>query len=161
AANDKVGAGDLLVRLDDEELIARINSATSEASIRKRERDSGELSAGKLAQDRRSAEDSVASAERQLFQSREDHDRALRARRAGSGSEVDIDKARDVVAKAKDRLEQARATLRKALAPDSLPAPSRPEAALTLARTELTLAEAALERTRIRAPTAGTVLTVN
>ena len=42
ALNDKVAAGDLLVRLDDEELIGRVNSAAAEAAVRKRERDNTE-----------------------------------------------------------------------------------------------------------------------
>jgi gluconolactonase len=43
AVNDKVLAGDLLVRLDDEELLARVHSATAEVAIRKRDRDNGGL----------------------------------------------------------------------------------------------------------------------
>ena len=159
ALNDKVAAGDLLVRLDDEELIGRANAALAEATVRKRERDNAESSAGKLAQDRRSAEDAVANAERQLVQNRDEFDRAYKARR--SGQEADVEKARDAVNKAKERLEQARANLRKALAADGLPAPTRPEVALTAARADLAAAEAALERTRIRAASAGTVLQVN
>ena len=44
ALNDKVAAGDLLVRLDDDELIGRVNSALAEAAIRKRERDNTDVS---------------------------------------------------------------------------------------------------------------------
>jgi HlyD family secretion protein len=157
--NDKVAAGDLMVRLDDEELIGRINSATAEAAIRKRDRDNTEVS-GK-AQERRTAEDGVANAERQLVQAREEADRQLRARRAGSASDADLDKAREAVSRAKDRLDQARATLRKVHSADNLPTPTRPEGALISARAELSLADAALERTRIRAASTGTVLQVN
>lgn len=157
--NDRVAAGDLMVRLDDEDLIGRVNSATAEAAIRKRERDNTEVT-GK-AQERRTAEDAVASAERQLVQAREEADRQVRARRAGSASDADADKARDAVNKAKERLEQARAGLRKALSADGLPAPTRPEAGLVAARSELSQADAALERTRIRAASTGTVLQVN
>jgi HlyD family secretion protein len=159
ALNDKVAAGDLLVRLDDEELIGRVHSAAAEAAIRKRERDNTEVT-GK-AQERRSAEDGVANAERQLVQAREEADRQLRARRAGSTSEADLDKAREAVNRAKDRLEQTRATLRKVLSADSPPTPTRPEGALIAARADLSQADAALERTRIRAASAGTVLQVN
>ena len=60
---------------------------------------------------------------------------------------------------AADRLEQMRTALRKAMATDT-PAQTRLEAALAAARAELSLAEAALERTRIRAPSDGTVLQV-
>ena len=160
AANDRVAAGDLLVRLDDEELLGRVHSATAEAAIRKRERDKDEA-VGKLAQERRSAEDAVANAERQLVQARDEHDRALRARRSGSEANADMDKLRDAVAKARDRLEQARASLRKAISVENLPAPTRPEATLAAARADLSQAEAARERTRIRAASAGTVLHVH
>jgi len=160
APNDRVAAGDLLLRLDDEELLGRVHSALTEVAIRKRERDTAEA-VGKAAQDRRAAEDAVANAERKLAQSREDYDRAVRARRLNTGGSADLEKLRDGVAKAKEQLEQARASLRKALAADNLPAPSRPEAALAAARAELTLADASLERTRVRAPAAGTVLHVH
>ena len=158
--NDKVVAGDLLVRLDDDELIARANAALAEATVRKRERDNAESVSGK-AQDRRSAEDGVAAAERQLILGRDDFDRAYRARRNGQTIEIDLEKARDGVTKAKERLDQARATLRKALSVDGLPAPTRPEVALAAARADLSAADAALERTRIRAAGPGTALLVN
>jgi HlyD family secretion protein len=158
--SDKVVSGDPLVRLDDEELIGRVNAALAEATVRKRERDNAELSTGKPAQDRRSAEDGVASAERQLVQAREEFDRAYKGRRAQS-PDGDVEKARDGVVKAKEKLEQARATLRKALAVDGLPAPTRPEVALTAARADLSAADAALERTRIRAASTGTALQVS
>src|SRR2546421_642718 len=110
ALNDKVAAGDLLARLDDEELIGRANAALAEATVRKRERDNAESSAGKLAQDRRSAEDAVANSERQLVQNRDEFDRTYKARR--SGQEADVEKARDAVNKSKERLEPTRGKLR-------------------------------------------------
>jgi HlyD family secretion protein len=160
AANDKVAAGDLLVRLEDDDLVPRVHAAAAEVAVRKRERDSAEA-IGKPAQDRRSAEDTLANAERQLAQAREDQDRVSKQRRAGSGTDADVDKVRDATEKARERLLQARDGLRKALAAEGLPPPTRPEAALTAARADLSLAEAALEKTRIRAATAGTVLQVN
>jgi HlyD family secretion protein len=161
AGGDKVVAGDPLLRLEDDELVGRVNAALAEATVRKRERDNAELSTGKGAQDRRSAEDQVASAERQLVQARDDFDRAYKARRSGQGGpDADVEKMRDGVNKAKDRLEQTRSTYRKAVAADGLPAPTRPEVALTAARADLSAADAALERTRIRAATSGTALQV-
>jgi HlyD family secretion protein len=155
--NDKVGAGDLLVGLDDDELVARLHSVLAETAVRKRERDNTEA-VGRAAQDRRSAEDALASAERSLSLGREELDRALKLRRAGTGADTDIERLRDVIAKAKDKVELSRAGLRKALAADGLPAPTRAEAALAAIRADVSIAEAALERTRIRAPSAGTVL---
>jgi HlyD family secretion protein len=159
ARNDKVVAGDLMVRLDDEEMLAKVSAAASEAAIRKRERDAE--SVGKPAQERRTAEDAVAGAERQLYQSREDLDRQLRSFKRGSGSVADVDSARSAVGKANERLEQARASLPKTLAAEGLPAPTRAEAALAAARADLLAAEAAVQRTRIRAPANGTVLLLN
>jgi HlyD family secretion protein len=162
AQNDKVVAGDLLARIDDEELIGKVNAAIAEAAARKRERDNGDMSTGKAAQDRRSAEDSVATSERQLVQARDEFDRAYRARRAGqSGPDADVEKTRDAVNKARERLDQARSILRRALAADGLPSPSRLEVALTAARADVSAADAALERTRIRAASAGTALQVS
>jgi HlyD family secretion protein len=157
AANDKVVAGDLLVRLEDDDLLPRIHAAAAEAAVRKRERDSAEAT-GKPAQDRRAAEDTLATAERQLAQARDDLDRTAKPRR--DGTVADVDQAREAVTKARERLWQARDGLRKALAVEGLPPPTRPEAALTAARADLSLAEAALEKTRIRAAAAGTVLQV-
>ena len=161
AANDKVAAGDLLVSLEDDDLQARVQSATAEASARKRDRDNADAG-GRLGQDRRSGEDSVASSERQLANLRDELDRLLRARRSGPGSSAaDIQKARDAVTKARERLDQSRATLRKALAADGLPIPSRADVSLIAARADLSAADAALQRARIRAPSAGTILQIN
>lgn len=160
SVNDKVVAGDLLVRLDDEDYQAKIVALAAEVAVRKRERDSGEMSTGNLARDRRSAEDNLFTAEWQLYMAREDLDRALRARSAG-GDGADLDKLRDARVKADERVDQARNTLRKTLNQDGMPSPSRGEVALTAARAELSAAESALERTRIRAGSAGTVLAVN
>ena len=140
AANDKVAAGDLLVRLEDDDLVPRLHAAATEVAVRKRERDSAEA-VGKPAQDRRSAEDTLANAERQLAQARDDQDRVTKQRRAGTGGDGDVDKAREATEKARERLVQARDGLRKALAAEGLPPPTRPEAALTAARADLPLAE--------------------
>ena len=130
----------------------------AEAAARKRDRDNEGV--GKAAQDRRTAEDNLANGERWLAYAREDLDRALKLRRSGTASAADADKARAEVTKASEYLEQARSVLRKATAGNG-PAPTRLEAALAAARAELSLAEATLERARIRAPSKGTVLQVN
>jgi HlyD family secretion protein len=157
--NDKVAAGDLLIRLADEDLAARVNAARAEVAVRKRDRDNENVS--RAAQDRRSAEDKVAEAEQKLGFAREDLDRTLKLKRNGAtGTATEIDKAREAAAKAGDQLEQARTSLRKVMSGDP-PAPTRLEAALAAARAELSLAEAALERTRIRAPSNGSILQIN
>ena len=71
--NDKVMAGDLLARIDDEDLQSRLIAAEAEVSVRKRERD-GEILSGQ-AKDRRTADDAAAAAERALFGARRELDR--------------------------------------------------------------------------------------
>jgi len=158
AVNDKVAAGDLLLSFADEELVAKVHAARAEAAARKRDRD-GE-GVGKPAQDRRGAEDKLANAEQRLAFAREELDRNLKLRRSGGSDAEDIDKAREGVTKANGQLEQARSELRKMIAGNS-PAPTRLEAALAAARAELSLAEATLERARIRAPSNGTILQID
>ena len=155
--NDKIAAGDLMVRLADEDLVARVHAARADVAARKRDRDNETVA--KAAQDRRAAEDNFANAERALSLAREELDRVLKGRRSEGTADADVDKSRDAVKQAADRLDQARTGLRKAMATDT-PAQTRLEATLAAGRAELSLAEAALERTRIRAPSAGTVLQV-
>lgn len=173
--NDKVKAGDLMVRLADEEIAAKISGATAEAAVRRRERDSELGSAQtegpirrragievdpalKLAADRRNAEDAVFAAERAVFKARMDLDRL----QAASGPNArGVDAARLALADANDKLKQETEVLRKAIAQPGLPLPTRLEASLAVARSELAAIEQALERTRIRAPSDGTVLLVN
>jgi HlyD family secretion protein len=157
--NDRVLAGDLLLKLADDELIARVLATRAEVAVRKRDRDNENVN--KSAQDRRTAEDNYANAERQLVAARSDLDRLLRDKRSGiSAAGTDLDKVRGAVRTSVDRLEQSRAALQKALANDAS-IHTRLEAGLTGARAELTLAEAAYERARVRAPADGNVLQVN
>ncbi len=156
--NDTVKAGDLLIRLDDEEAMARIAAAEAEAAVRKRERDAETV--GRQAQDRRNAEDAVAAAERALTQARADLDAAVRGRPSDGGT-TDLTAQRAAVKAAQDKLAQEREGLRRAQSAAGIPLPTRLEAALTAARSDLSLAETALERTRVRAPSDATVLQVN
>jgi HlyD family secretion protein len=156
--NEAVSAEDLLVRLDDTDAQARLLAAEAEVAVRKRERDAETV--GKVANDRRVAEDAVAASERNVFRLRIELDGWVAARREGRVSVEDVARAREALAAARDKLEQDRATLRKAQAVAGIPLPTRLESGLTVARSDLSLAEAALDRTRVRAPTAGSVLQI-
>lgn len=159
SVNDQVQAGDLLLRLDDEEARARLVAADAEAAVRRRERDA-EAAVGRLAADRRQAEDVVATSERAVLVARTDLDRALRNRRAGTAAPDEITKARSALAAAIEKLDTDREALRRAQTAQGVPLPTRLEAGLTAARAEVSLAELSLERTRLRAPAPGTVLQV-
>lgn len=159
AVNDKVAAGDLMVRIDDQELEARVAAAEAEANVRRRDRD-GETINNALARERRTAEDAVATAERQFAQYRADFDRTLRARRAGTASQADVEKAREAVSATQQRLDTVRTNLRRIALNEAMPLQTRLEAGIAAARADLSMADAALERTRVRATRDATVLQV-
>ncbi len=154
--NDTVKAGDLLVRLSDEEVMAKLSGAMAEASVRRRERDSDP--AVKLVADRRAAEDAQSFAERAAFNARVDLDKLQMT--AGTAAK-DIEAARTVLAEAVDKVEQEKANVRRVSAQAGMPLPTRLEASLAVARAELSALEQAVDRTRVRAPADGTVLQVN
>jgi HlyD family secretion protein len=156
--NDRVFAGELLVRLDDSEALARLAAAEAQAALRKRVRN--DASTPKGSAERRKAEDAVTDAERALTEARAGLDRTAAARRAGRTSQAGLDSARVALSLAQDRLREQQDALRRVKAAPGTALPSRLEGELNVSRAELTLAEAELEKTRIRSPLAGTVLQV-
>lgn len=160
-ANDRVTAGDLLIRLSDDEVLARVQGARAEAAVRKRERD-GVDPGNDLVRARRQAEDANVEAEYALSQARAEFDAAyLAQRREGTAASADrLTERRQAVRAAESRLENERAALRKAETAQGIALPTRAEAGFTAARSELSLALTALERTRVRAPRDGTILNV-
>ena len=156
--NDQVFAGELLIRLDDGEALARVAAAEAQVALRKRARD--EQTAPRGSGERRRAEDALGDAERALADTRNALDAAAAARRTG-GPEAALDTARAAWSRAQDRLRQVQADLRRIRADSDTPLPNRTEGELNIGRAELTLALVGLERTRIRAPIDGAVLQVN
>jgi HlyD family secretion protein len=159
AMGDKVADGEVLVRLEDREARARVAAAEAEAATRKRERDAQSATAGR--EDVRKAEDAVYTAERSLTNARFELDAAIAADRKGGGDARGLSAARSRLAEAKEHLRREQLGLSSAQAKANLPAPNRFEAALIAGRADVTLAETMLDRTRIRAPIAGTVLQLN
>jgi HlyD family secretion protein len=154
--NDKVEEGELLIRLDDEEARARLQAAETEAASRKRERDAQPLD--KARDDLRNAEDNVFSAERAVTNARFVLEYELQAKRQGTGSADRVADARRNIKNAQETLQKERDRYATASAKRNVPAPNRLESALQAARSDVSVAEALLEKTRIRAPVAGTVL---
>ena len=159
ANNDKVVEGEVLIRLDDKEPRARLAAAEAEASARKRERDAQSSTSGR--EDVRKAEDAVYSAERAAHSARFELDDAIFADRKKAGSARSLPSARNRLADALEKLRHEQSVLATAQAKSNLPAPNRFEAALTAGRAEVTLAESLLDKTRIRASIAGTVLQIS
>jgi HlyD family secretion protein len=160
ALNDTVQAGDLLVRLEEDDLMTRMMAASTEVQVRERERDE-EVPRG-LQLERRQAEDSVASAERALFRARLEFDeKAFKARGTPVSAGSEVDKARFAITAAKEQLANSRSSLARVVSKTGMPFATRLESSLASARAELSLSEAAVERARIRAPSDGTVLSVH
>ncbi len=157
-ANEKVVAGDLLVRLDDEDLWAKLAAAKAEEAVRMRERD--EEPAKGSAEDRRKGEDAVAAAERGVFTARDALDQVAAKVRAGSGTVEDTAAARSKLTEAKSKLSGERSALEKVNTKEDMPLPTRLESAMIIARSDVTQVENAIERARVRAPLDGTVLNV-
>jgi len=156
--NDKVLAGQLLVSLDDQDAVARVETQRAQVAMQKRQRN--DQAAGKAA-DRRKAEDAVADAEAAVIDARAAFDDAAIAIDGGHGSTADLVKAHSVLASAEDTLSQKRAALRKLAAQSGTPLPTENEGQLNVARSNLWAAEVELEKLKIRAPIDGTVLQVN
>jgi HlyD family secretion protein len=154
--NDQVEEGELLIRLDDDEARARLQAAETEAASRKRERDAQPLD--KAREDVRKAEDAMFSAERAQTNARFELEYELQSKRQGNGSDGRIADARRSLTSAKEKLQKERAAYAVAQAKSDVPAPSRLESALQASRSDVAVAEALLEKTRIRAPVAGTIL---
>jgi HlyD family secretion protein len=156
--NEKVKGGDLLVRLDDADAFTKVNAASAEAAVRVRERNEEDVRG--LALERRNAEDALSTAERALFGARQAFDDALGEKRNGSGSDKSVDDARKSVDDAKKKVADEKANVASVGAKAGMPQPTRLEAALAVARSELAAAELGVEHTRVRAPFDGTVLNV-
>jgi HlyD family secretion protein len=155
--NDKVTAGELLVKLDSDDLMPKLSAALSEAEVRIRERD--EEGATGLALDRRKAEDALNASERAHFQVQNELDEAVRQSKTGGDTNA-VTAAREKLTQAEKTLADNRVALAAVLAKPGLPLPTRLESAVTIARTDVTQVENAIERARVRAPYDGTVLNV-
>jgi HlyD family secretion protein len=157
--NDKVSEGEVLVRIEDKEARARLAAAIAKAATMKKDRDAVAIPAGRETVSR--ADDAVFTAERSAFDARMDLDEALAANRRNPGNTAAVSNARRKLADANDKLRQEQISFANAQGKSGLPAPNALETALVAARSDVTLAETVLDKTRIRAPIAGTVLQIN
>jgi HlyD family secretion protein len=154
--NDRVKAGDLLIRLDDAELKAKLQAAEAQAAAREADRNSAETHGGG-SRDRRKAEDALYDAERDAFEARIELDRLISLAHSNQAGTKEVEKGRAAVATAGQKVDRERANLKRVLS-KNLPALSRQEAALAAARAEVAVVTASYERTHIRAPIDATVL---
>jgi HlyD family secretion protein len=173
--NDKVFAGEPLIRLIDNEAQARLAAAEAQVAFRLRARNEETAPVRSTARRtteaavadtdkaaaRRRAEDGVADADKTVTAAQAALDKALVDRRAGRASDADREAARTALSRAQDRLQQQKAELRRIEADPSTPLPNFAEGQVNVARAESAAAAAAIAKLTIRAPIAGTVLQVN
>jgi HlyD family secretion protein len=158
-ANEDVFAGELLVRLDDEDAAARVAEAAAEVALHKRARNDQSTPSG--AAERRKAEDTVADSERSAADAQSALDKTTAGWRAGSASKADLDAARAALSAVQARLRDQQEALAKLRASADTPLPTRLEGELNVAQAQWTLAQAELAKTRIRSPADGVVLQVD
>lgn len=152
--NEKVVEGQLLLVLDDKDARARLTAAEAAAAAAKRERDAAPATAGRESLVR--AEDLLYAAERALTHARIELDDASMA----SPPSSNIANLRRRVTDAQDRVRQEKTNLGNAMR-NNTTAPGRGDMAVINARADAMLADQAWDRTRIRAPMAGSVLQIN
>ena len=155
--NDRVVDGEVLMRLDDKEARARHAAATADADRRKRERDAAPATAGRDSISK--AEDAVFARERDVMSARFELDDVITSNRRNSNP-TNLANARRRLSDAQERLRQEQASFASAQNRNA-PLPTALEAALIAARADVNATKSVLDKTRIRAPIAGTVLQVN
>lgn len=159
SVNDVVEEGELLIRLDDNEARAGLAAAEAKAGAAKRARDDSPVAQGR--EDAIRTEDALFKSERDVTGARFALDAALAAKRSGTGTDVNLSEARKRLSDARTRLQKERITFATSQAKPNLAAPGPAESGLTAARAEVTMADALLIKSRIRAPSAGTILQIN
>jgi HlyD family secretion protein len=182
--NDKVFAGEPLIRLVDTEARARLAAAEAQVAFRLQARNEESAPAPAApparaarpapqrrseapvanvdkAAARRRAEDAVADADKAVTEAQAALDKAALERRTGAASDPALEAARAALARAQDRQRQQKAELRRIEADPGTPLPNFADGQVNVARAEAAAAAAAIERLTIRAPISGTVLQVN
>ena len=154
---DVVKKGDLIAVTKDREAFTRVVAAAAEVEVRVSERDE-EKETDKLLLAWRDAQDKLGAAERALHKARITFDTLFIARRNGTASDRDVENARRLIEVAKLSIAARRKDVEEARAKEDFPLISRLDSGLTIARTDLRLAELAYEKTRIRATSNGRVL---
>jgi HlyD family secretion protein len=154
-AGDRVTEGYLLVQLNDEEEAARVRMAEANVALRKVERDSA---ASSDVAEKRQAEDTAAKLEAAVRGRQAEYDALNATPRNAPDREDKLREAQQALTSAQEASAKAKQALSALTGAGSATATPRADAMLAVANAELSLAQAALAKTHIRAPFTGTVL---
>ena len=157
-AGETVEAGEVIVRLDDAELNARLAAAQADAALKKFTRD--DQGPGARLKRRYDADDAVTNAEQKQIAARAALDRALETAHGNASRNAEVAKATAQLQAAEAALAKARTALADVKAEAGDPRTNQYEAALAAANSQVSIVQALIEQTRIRAPVAGTALQV-
>ena len=152
---EKVVEGQPLIKIDDSDLLSRLRAADADVEARKKNRST---SGNQKIKRRRDAEDDLETAQIEVEVARRTFDELADAE---TPDQSDLSNAASRLRGAEQRVITARAALRDVINEEDAASPTTGELALTSARAQRDLALAALDRTRLRAPQAGTVLDIN
>jgi multidrug resistance efflux pump len=155
AVGDKVMRGDMLVRLDDREIVARLAGVAADVASKKSLRD--DESADDAAKLRYAAEDDLFAAEQRLADARQALDRLLVERRNGGGQADAIAAARTKWQATETDLARARRFAAERLGQGASER-NTAEAALIVARSQWSALQAMRDQLAVRAPIDGTVM---
>ncbi len=148
----KVSQGTLLATVDDSEQLARVRAAEVEVSFREAERDIALSSS--TPNERRTAEDNLAIAQQKVRRAQAAYDNLAETKAAANS----IAAADAALLALQNQLAEKRRVLETVVASETVPRPTRADSAVEVARAELGIASAALEKTRVRAPRDGIIL---
>jgi len=153
---DKVSAGQLLLKLDDKEAVARV--AAAESGVRAAEAGVEAATHNGTQQERQQAASDIVRVKLERDSARKDVDALTRLNATGAASAAEV-------AAAKQRLESAEASLRAAEegahSRYSSAEIARAKAALGEAEANLTEARGILAQTSVHAPISGTIYSLN
>lgn len=155
--NDIVEAGALLAELENSEQSARVQSAEADVAFRQAERDRDV--ANDTAKERLAAEDAVLTSEAEVLSVTTGIEN-LSTGPHSEKSKADANKAKAVLEAAKQRLDGARKAVQMMSAMAGSVPPSRTQSALSVARADLAVAVASLDKSKLRAPISGTILQI-
>lgn len=153
----RVGKGDVIARVDDQDL--RLERNRARAGVKHAEAKLSLLLEGAAPEDVRQAEEAVRQAEEEYRLARVEFERVARLHEAGSISDSDYDTAQARANQARARLNSARAALDKASGPARPAELEVGRAQLEQAEVALELAERKLQYAEVSAPIGGTVVT--
>lgn len=156
-AGNTVQDGEVIVRLDDAELTARLAAAQADAALKKFQRDD-QGTTGRLKR-RYDADDAVIAAEHKQIAARAALDQAFDNAR-GKDNQDEVAKAKTALQAAETAITQARRVFADIKAEANEPKTNQYEAGLIAANSQVSAVQALLDQTRIRAPVAGTLLQV-